>query len=129
MELQGFGSSRLSYAEMKTHRVVAATVVITSLIACQPSTPELDLNVRQSRGDLVVKNNESEMVSECLIQINDGWEVRNLNLPPGKAVRIPLERFTKRDGLRFNELTHEVQTILVQCFQPRMRAASFGSTR
>jgi hypothetical protein len=112
------------------HRLVKVSAVVLTITgpSCRSSVPELNLRVRQSRGDLLVTNNESAAVWECLLQINDGFEVRNLTLPASEAVRVPLRRFTKRDGLRFNEATHEVRTILVQCFQPTMRVASFGAT-
>jgi hypothetical protein len=106
----------------------ASYVAALSLSSCAPSAPELDLSVRQSGNQLVVINNESAGVAECLVQLNRAeFEEQNVSLPPGEAVQLPLDGFTRGDGRRFNPLTHEVEDILVHCFQPTSRVASFGS--
>ena len=98
-----------------------------SLTACAPSAPELRLTIRQSGNRLAITNNEDAAVAECLVQLNGAaFETKNVTLPASTVVQLPLRGFTKGDGTRFNPETHAVQDILVQCFRPTTRVATFG---
>ncbi len=107
-------------------RVLALTIGVMCIDTSAHASDDLDLRVRTDDGALVITNREAAAVSDCWVQINSDYAVRDVALPPSQDVRLLLRRFAKKDGTRFNLFTHKIQGILVQCWKPKMRVGTFG---
>jgi len=103
----------------------ACTVLVGSLASCG-SNPDLDLHVMKLGENISVTNNEPVGLKGCWVQLNGTYTKKNVDLPANQDVNLPLDRFTTGDGTRFNSALQETQEILVQCFEPKGRSASFA---
>jgi hypothetical protein len=110
----------------------------TTTTSNQDNNSDLNTKVYSSSNGIVITNLESATWSNCMVGINGstGW---NFDKPPyithspltitaGETLTVPYTNITDQNGVRFNPISHAVNTVVVDCFENTINARSWVGT-
>jgi hypothetical protein len=114
---------------MRADRLLLSGAVLLGAVAgCDVSAPPLKLDISHDSAALLVRNRDTELLSNCRIVLNDSWAVTGVRLRPGVTEHIAADRFGISGGRQLDELGSRL-TVSVNCHEPQFRSGTFALGR
>jgi len=108
--------------------LLSGAALLAAVAGCDVSTTPLNLDISRDSATLLVRNRDTELLSNCRIVLNDTWAVTGVRLRPGVAEHIAADRFGISGNRRLDELGSRL-TVSVNCHEPLFRSGTFALDR
>ena len=94
-------------------------ILLVFILSCNSKEiPNLNASVHFWGASIVVRNEDSFVWNDVMVKVNDKYVTNYDTIKPSQVVAIPYAEFSSSEGVRFNQFTTKVKSILIRASSP-----------